>query len=296
MKIKKFIISVCLTAVMVCSAAIPAMADSSGEYVALGADLTSSQRATVLSLMDLSENDLADINLVQITNQMERDRLGDYLPANVIGTKALSCVKVEQSNSGGINVTTKNISYCTEGMYQNALITAGIKNANVLVVAPTSISGTAGLVGAMEAYKALTGEEISESNEDAAIDEIVTTGEIADSIGDTEDAENLIALMKQKVTSENLNSEEDIRKAIRECASELGITLTQSEEDQILSLMKKIAQLDLSESDLKQQASNIYDRLTGLGIDLSSYDKQTFIDKVSSLFQSFIDFCKNIFS
>ncbi len=148
----------------------------------------------------------------------------------------------------------------------------------------------------MEAYKALTGEDISKSKEDAANAENETPGDIADSIGDAEDAENLIALMKQKVTSENLNSEEDIRKAIRECASQLGITLTQSEEDQILSLMKKISQLDLSESDLKQQASNIYDRLTGLGIDLSSYDKESFIDQLSSLFRSFIDFCKNIFS
>ena len=36
-------------------------------------------------------------------------------------------VKREQGN--GINITTKNISYCTVGMYKNALITAGIHSA-----------------------------------------------------------------------------------------------------------------------------------------------------------------------
>ena len=60
--------------------------------------------------------------------------------------------------------------------------------------------------------------------------------------------------------------------------------------------MKKISKLNLSESQLKKQASDIYDRLQNLGIDMSQYDKQTFIDKLSDLFSQFIEFCKGLFN
>ena len=70
---------------------------------------------------------------------------------------------VEQKDDGnGVNVTTQNISYCTSGMYRNALITAGIKNADVKVAGPFKISGTAALVGVMKAYEEMTGKKIPE--------------------------------------------------------------------------------------------------------------------------------------
>ncbi|MGI6206125.1 MAG: DUF1002 domain-containing protein [Anaerovoracaceae bacterium] len=296
MKRFKHVMSAVLALVMLLTCASPVFADSSDTYVALGADLSSSQRAQVLQMLGLTEDDLKDISVTTITNQMEKDELGDYLPASVIGSRALSSVKVVSNSSGGINVTTQNISYCTVGMYKNALITAGVENADVTVAAPTYISGTAGLVGAMKAYEGLTGDNLSSDNQDAAVNELVTTGELADQLGNTEDAENLIALTKQKVASENLSSDEDILNAIKEAANELNISITDDQAQMILDLMKKISKLNLSEDQLRQQASDIYDRLQDLGIDMSQYDKQTFIDKVSSLFGQFIDFCKSLFS
>ena len=292
---KKKIVSLILAGLMLLTAA-PVFADSAADtYVALGADLSSAQRATVLELMGLTEDDLDSTHLVQITNAMEHEMLGSYLSDSVIGTRALSCVKVEKRNSGGINVTTKNISYCTEGMYKNALVTAGIENADVLVAAPMNISGTAGLVGAMEAYKQLTGESIDSESMDAAVDELVTTGELSDAIGSSEDAENLIAAVKQEIVTRDLKTDEDILKAIDDAAAELGITLSDSEKQLILDLMKKISKLNLDPEALKKQASDIYDRLKGLGVDLSNYDKQGFIDTLTGLFTKIIEFCKGLF-
>ncbi len=292
----KVITAAVTLAVILTVSIVPAFADASDSYVALGADLTVDQRAEILSLLDLTENDLADMSVVQITNTMEKNYLGEYLPASVIGSKALSSVRVDKKKSGGINVTTKNISYCTEGMYQNALITAGVENADVIVAGPFSISGTAGLVGAMEAYKGLTGEEISEENADAAVEEIVTTGELADSMGDSEEAENLVALVKQKVIAADGASDEEILQMIDDAAKELGVSLTDTEKQQILALMKKIAQLDLDPEQLKKQASDIYDRLTDLGIDMSDFDKDSFIATISSIFTKLINAIKGLFS
>ena len=125
------------------------------KYLALGADLTVSQKKKVLELLDLDDN--SDYKVITVTNKDEHEYLDSYLSSRVIGTRALSSVTVEQKDDGnGVNVTTQNISYCTSGMYRNALITAGIKNADVKVAGPFKISGTAALVGVMKAYEEMT--------------------------------------------------------------------------------------------------------------------------------------------
>lgn len=293
--IKKLVPAVLCTALLAgCTAA--AYADASDTYVSMGADLTVEQRAKVLELMNLTEEDLAGMDVVQITNEKEHEMLGGYLPNSVIGSRALSCVRVDKKKSDGIKVTTKNITYCTEGMYQNALITAGIENADVIVAGPTNISGTAGLVGAMEAYQEMTGKTISEENQDAAVNEIVATGDLADNLGSTENAENLMALVKQKVISADLSSDEDILKAIEDAAAQIGVTLSDAEKQQILSLMKKIGNLDIDVDALKQQASDIYDRLKDLGVDMSDLDKDTVVNAIAKFFQGIIEFFKGLFS
>jgi len=294
-KVKRWM-AAAVAAALALGAAVPSFADASDTYVALGADLSVKQRAIVLDLMDLTEEDLANMDVVQITNAKEREVLGGYLPSSVIGTRALSCVKVEKKKKDGIKVTTKNISYCTEGMYQNALITAGIENADVVVVAPSNISGTAGLVGAMEAYQEITGDEISQESKDAAVNEIVATGDLADQIGDTESAENLMALVKQEVVANGISSEDDIIKVINDAAEQIGVTLSDEDKQKILALMKKIGELDIDVDSLKKQASGIYDRLVDLGVDMSGLDKEGIIDAITNFFARIAEFFKGLFS
>ena len=63
------------------------------------------------------------------TNAEEHKYLDTYLDKSVIGTRALSSVKIEEADAGaGITVETHNISFCTEEMYTNALVTAGISS------------------------------------------------------------------------------------------------------------------------------------------------------------------------
>ena len=284
-----------VAAALVLGSMIPAFADSSNTYVSLGADLTAEQRATVLQIFGLTEADLSEIEVAQVTNAMEHQYLDNYLPASVIGTKALSCVRVDKTDSRGIRVTTHNISYCTDGLYQNALTTAGIENADVTVAAPFSISGTAGLVGAMQAYQGITGKKINEENADAAIQEIVTTGELGEALGN-ENAENVIALVKQKVAESKGASDEEILQMIDEGCKEIGVSLTDAEKQQVLALMKKIAKLDLDTDKLMEQASNIYDRLKDMGVDVSDLDKDTLLSGLKKIFEGFMNFLKGLFS
>lgn len=235
--------------------------DASKSIIALGADLSAEQRATVLSLMDVTEADLANYQVVTITNDMEHQYLDAYMDASVIGSKSLSSVKITPAESGhGVLVTTNNINYCTTGMYRNALLTAGVSDADILVVGPTEISGTAALIGAIKGYEAMSGESVSDTTLDTAMNELITTGEIAMQDADSQDIEELIAFVKAKVAAGGLDSDDQIRSAIEEGEDKFGVTLTEDEIKQIIAIMQKINQLGLDPNVLVSQAEDLYSK------------------------------------
>ena len=240
-----------------------------------------------MDLMGITEDDLEDYTVGEITNDEEHEYLGDYLDSSVIGSRALSSVIVILGDDGdGIDVETKNISYCTKGMYTNALITAGIENAEVIVAGPFEITGTAALVGAMKAYSELTGEEVSEESMDAAVNELVVTSQMAEDIN-SEDVEQLMAFVKAKVVEEGLNNDEAISEAIDEGAKQLGISVTEEEKQTIISLMKKISKLDLDIDSMKEQAKDLFNKLEDMGIDKEQ--AKNFFQKILEALQNFFN-------
>lgn len=289
----KKLLCIVMAFAMIMAAPLTALADDSRPYLALGADLSESEKATVLEKLGVGQDDLSSYDVITITNQDEKNYLGDYMSENVIGGRSLSSVLITKNKAGsGIHVTTHNITYCTTGMYRNALITAGITDANVVVAGPFDISGTAALVGALKAYETMTGETVSEESIDAAVNELVTTGSIADTLGDSEKVEQLMALAKQYVVEGNLNSEEDIMKAIEQASKELNITLSDSQRSQISSLMGKISGLNIDKEALKSQAKELYNSLKDMGIDLDDAGVRA---QIKDIFVSFIELLKSFF-
>lgn len=262
-------------------------------YLALGADLTPEQQATVLSLMGISQSELTNYDVVYVTNDMEHQYLDSYLPASTIGTRALSSVLIMEGKKGsGIQISTKNISYCTVGMYKNALATAGLEDAEIIVAGPFPISGTAALIGALQAYSKMTGDEIKEESLDTAMNELVVTGELADAVGgDKAQAEEFMAYVKQEVVKNGLDDEASINEAIDKACKEFNVTLTESQKQQLLGVMKKISDLDLDWNQLLNQASDLYDRLDEMGL----LSDSGFLGKIKDFFRSIKDFFQNLF-
>ena len=232
-------------------------------YLALGADLTADQQHTVLSYMGIDVADFDNYDVVYVNNDEEHKYLDAYVPKKQIGTKALSSVLISLTDKGnGIKVSTYNINYCTAGMYKNALATAGIEDANVIVAGPFALSGTAALVGTFEAYEKMTGETLDEDVVDAAMDELVTTGDLEQSIdGDSEDVEAMIADLKGKIANGELNSAEDIENAIDELADKYEINISDEDKQKITKLMEKLKGLDLDWGSIKDQAQDWADQL-----------------------------------
>lgn len=266
-------------------------ADTKDVVVALGADLSDSQRATVLELMGLTEEELANCTVIYITNDMEHEYLDSYLGASVIGSKSLSSVKLTKASSGtGVVVTTQNINYCTTGMYRNALMTAGMEDTEVLVVAPTAISGTAGLIGALKAYEIMSGKTVSDVVLDTSLDEMITTGELAESIkdADSEEVESLIAWLKGKIAAGELDTgdEASVKEIIKEGEDLFGVSLTEEEKKQIISLLKKLDSLGLDADYLIDQAQKLYDKY---GLDLVENANEAINEAVGNAFTTAVE-------
>ena len=294
MKLRNIALALSMSAALVMGAQ-PAFASDQLPYVALGADLNSEQRATVLNLLGITESDLTHDTVVTVTNAEEHEYLDSYVSSSVIGTRALSSCKVLEEGKGhGITVEIYNITYVTPAMYENALATAGMKNASVVVAGPVPISGTAALVGAMKAYSQMHGTPISPELIDSATDELVKTGELADSLGDSEEAAELIAALKQVIAENDLATKEDINRAIDEVAGKLEISLSEEDRQLILDLMEKLSALDLDADNLAEQAQGIYSELQQRGFSLSDYGITK--EEAQGLLARLIQFIKELLS
>ena len=257
---KKRLLSLVLAMVMMVTSGITAFAaEDDKPILALGANLSEEQKATVLNLLDVNPAELENYTVIYVTNEQEHQYLDQYLSASVIGTKALSSVLIRPREEGaGLNVTTYNISYCTIDMYRNALITAGLKDADVYVAGPTNLSGTAALIGAVKGYEEMTGESVGEEALETAVNEIVVTGDLGDVLGDSETASDIIAYIKQQIAEEHVESDEDIERIIRNAMKEFNIDLSDEQVQELIQLMNKISKLDLDVDALAKQAGELY--------------------------------------
>ena len=265
-------------------------------YLSFGADLKPEQQQVILDLMGIPAAELGNYDVSYVTNTEEHSYLGSYISAKEIGSRAWSSVVIIKRGKGnGINISTKNINYCTIGMYKNALVTAGVEDADIIVAGPQPISGTAALVGIFKAYSKMTGDEISENRVDTALNELVLTGRLEELEGvESEDVEKMVAYLKQKVAEGALESENSISAAIDEASRDFGITLSAEEKSELIELMLKIKDLDLDVDSLLSQAESIYKKLSDMGFDSSS--ASGIGEKIGDFFSGIIDAIKEFFS
>ena len=265
-------------------------------YLALGADLSDDQKNTVLSLMGIDPANLANYNVTYVTNAQEHQYLDSYVDSSKIGSKSWSSVVIVKRKKGnGLNISTNNITYCTVGMYKNALTTAGITDADIIVAGPKTISGTAALVGIFEAYEAMTGEAVQDNVVDAALNELVVTGELEASIQGLTDqeVEEFIAYIKSLIAEKGLTDEKSINEAINEACDKYGVTLSDDERQKIVDLLLKITSLGIDLSGLVDYAASLYNSFKNGGS--SSGIIASIGNFFGNIFSAIGEFFKNLF-
>ncbi len=226
----------------------------------LGEDLSAAEREKVLEFLKVDHPD--DYQVSYTSNRQEHAALDDYLGADVVGSRALSSILLLPRKEGeGISVSSYNITYCTVEMYRNALISAGVKDVSVSIAAPVPVSGTCALLGAMNAYSLLSGEEIDEKKADAALEELVTTGDVGELLGDKDTAVQLIAVLKQELAQQDL-SEEELSALIDQVSGQMGVRLDEKRKKQVIALLMKLKNTDLDVEGLAEQAAGLYEQVS----------------------------------
>ena len=270
---------------------IPAYADvSTGDMIiTLGKNLTEEQKKLLLTEMNAPD----DAQIITISNEEEHQYLGKYIAKALIGTKAISssAITIAEKNAG-ITVKTKNITWVTDEMYINALITAGVKDANIYITAPIPVSGTAALAGIIKAYEVSTDTKIPEDVKQAANEEMVETANLGDDIG-TENATALMAKIKEKVAETKPETDQELKSIIDDAAKDLNISLTEQQTNSLMEFFNKLKELDIDWNQVGDQLQNAKDKLTNY---LESEEGQSFLDKVKEFFVSLIDAIKNFFN
>ena len=232
---------------------LPALAAETS-ITCYGEDLSAEQYEQVLSLLGA---DLAADTFLPVTHEDEAALLGDIVPAEKIGTRALSSARVTLREEGaGISVQTHNIDWVTPDMYASALATAGVTDASVVVAAPVPVSGTAALAGILKAYESAAGASLSAAAKEAAGSEMVLTGDLADLIG-SDAAVELLRQVKQAIADYNLTDFDSLRPYVVEGARQLGVQLSDEQIDRITELGVRIARLDIDPEQLAQQLQGL---------------------------------------
>lgn len=267
------------------------LADSGDAKTAVGADLSDSQKKTVYELFGIEQGIVEEIT---VTINEEKAYLGDNIPAEKIGKYSISSVYVMEMDKGyGITVDTHNINWVTPEMYLAALTTAGIEDAMIVVAAPVEVSGTAALTGLFKAYESITGDILKEEAKDTAGDELVFTGKLAEILGTKEAIEFMTELKAELAKSEDMTDEE-IRQIIIDKSTELNIELTNSQIKELITLLRKIAKMDLDKEkilDLSEQIERSLNKLKDTQEKTSG-----FITAISNFFNAIADWFRNLFT
>lgn len=256
---KKFV-SIILALTLVAGLSSAFAMEKGDSRAVIGADISAEQKAAVYKSFGVEQGTAPELT---VTNDEERRYLDGLVDSSIIGTRSISCVYIEILGEGdGLEVSTSNISWCTKDMYVNALVTAGIDDAKVIVTSPVAgISGTAALTGIYKAYEDITGEKLDEVAKLAGTQELVVTAELADQIG-SYDAVVIVNELKTMLAQTVNMTDDEVRAEIDYIAKQYDITLSDGQKDQLVSLCRSLEKLNPEE--LKAKVENLQDTIVKL--------------------------------
>lgn len=257
--------------------------------VVYGADLTEDQKASVKESLKVSDGDDVDEIVVDGSD------LVNYIKDGNPNARMFSSAKITRKDAGkGLViqiVTPDNITEVTSEMYMNAMLTAGIEDATVLVAAPKPVTGHSALVGIYKAYE-VNGEKLDTERTDVANDELSVATTLSEKIDDAKVSE-LLTEIKKQIAEQNPVSREEVEAIVNEQLSKLQIELSPEDRQLLIDLMDRIRQLDIDFSQWSEQLNDlsktIEDKITELAND------EGFWKKVKDFFNNLIDSVRSIF-
>ncbi len=279
---RRKLISLLSVLMLVSVVLLPTSALADGQkVVTLGADLTEEQKTAILKYFGvLGQN----VQTIYITNADERAHLGSYVPIEQIGTRTFSCALVNPKSSGGIQVKTANLNWVTSNMIASTLSTSGVANCEVLAASPFPVSGTGALTGIIMAYESAVGTPLDAQKKEIATQELITTGTIADSVGQAQ-ATDIVNDIKIQVIQGQVEDPQQVVQIVNEVADtaeeEKQVYLSDEDRNLLYSLMTQIAEQQYDYDEMKDTLERVEQNVEQIGETVDGIADQQAEDKAA---------------
>lgn len=154
-------------------------------------------------------SELLETDAQDKTTYVYAEDLGKYLNLQSSSDVLKSSIRIKKLSAGSgltlnINQSAGKITKITEDTYKNALLTAGVTDADVTIAAAEDVTGESALAGVYKAFEA-QGEPIDQSKTQVAQDEL-----------------NSISNINEQNTGVDGYSQEQLNKAIAEAKAEIA--------------------------------------------------------------------------
>lgn len=254
--------------------------------VTLGETLSAEQRDWVLERVEAP----AGIEPIITTVADEEQYLGDAVPQAQRGGGMYSSARIKLTDGTGLDIKTENVTWVTEEMYANALVTAGVTDADIYITSPIRVTGTSALTGIMKAYDQTadeTGIQLTEERKDLAQEELAVTSEIGKTVGQ-EDVAGLMNEIKAEIANQAPETNIEIRDIVIQVLNQNNVQLSDTQLNQLTTLFENMQQANLD-------WTAISDGLKGAGQDVQAFlETEEVKGFFARLFESLSNFFKSL--
>jgi len=255
---KRNVIGAALLSMALVAGATMGTAADSRKVLTLGANLSEAQEEMMLNYFGVTYD---EVDVITITNEDEREHLGAYVPLEQIGKYTFSCALVCPTTSGGIQVKTANLDWVTANMIATTLSTSGVVNCQVIAASPIQVSGTGALTGIIMAYEEASGEELDAVKKELATQELVITGQLANTVGQKE-ATAIVNEVKTEIISQEIKDITMIQQIIVDAATANQAAIAEEEISMVAELMEQIAQEDYDYEEMKDTLARVEENVS----------------------------------
>lgn len=266
-----------------------------------GESLDKSQIRKTKGLLNIEDDD--NIKSVMVTYNDLLKYIGgdDSNPGSMISSVL---VKKENKNKGiKVNITTpKNITLITEKQYENAAITAGVKDCTIMVAAVRPVTGESALTGVFKAFES-NGEKLESDRIKVAQEELEVVSDINKENKDKSDfnrdkLNDVIVVIKDNIANININNNgqaptlEEIKKIVNDAIKENNLenVITEDQKQELVNFFEKYSNVkSIDSKDIKDELSNISGKVIEGAKDIyKKAEDAGIIDKIINFFYSII--------
>ncbi|MGM0846766.1 MAG: DUF1002 domain-containing protein [Bacillota bacterium] len=254
--------------------------------VVLGESLSEEQKEEVRKALKVDDPEMVE----EIT--VTGEDLARYIQGEDRNARMFSSAKITRKEKGeGLIIeraTPGNITEVTDEMYANALLTAGVEDATVVVASPIKVSGHSALTGIYKAYE-VSGEKLDTVRMEVANEELGIATELAKEEGmDQEKVSELLTEIKKQIAEQNPASKEDVERIVNEQLQKLNLELSPEDRQLLIDLFDKMRNLDINFDSVKGQLEDISN-------DIKKRLDEVVGEEGKGFLQGILDFFRNLF-